>query len=83
MFAPKDIQIKNLENIKLNNDDFLFHAGTSKKNKRIYAIGGRVLNFVSISDSFNDAKNKIQKNLDKLDWSAGFYRKDIGHKVIK
>ena len=79
----KNIEIKNLENIKLNNDDFLFHAGTSKKNKRIYAIGGRVLNFVSISDSFNDAKNKIQKNLDKLDWSAGFYRKDIGHKVIK
>ena len=79
----KNIEIKNLENIKINNDDFLFHAGTSKKNKRIYAIGGRVLNFVSISDSFNDAKNKIQKNLDKLDWSAGFYRKDIGHKVIK
>ena len=79
----KNIEIKNLENLKLNNDDFLFHAGTSKKDKKIYAIGGRVLNFVSISDNFHTAKYKIQKNIDKLNWSAGFYRKDIGHKVIK
>ena len=79
----KNIEIKNLENLKLNNDDFLFHAGTVKKDEKIYAIGGRVLNFVSISDNFDSAKNNIQKNLDKLNWSAGFYRKDIGHKVIK
>ena len=54
-----------------------------KKNEKIYAIGGRVLNFVSISDDFNQSKNNIIKNLDKLDWSGGFYRKDIGYKVLK
>ena len=53
------------------------------ENYKIYAIGGRVLNFVSISDDFKLAKNNIMKNLDKLNWSGGFYRKDIGYKVLK
>ena len=78
----KNIEIKNIENINLNNDDFLFHAGTIKKDKKTYAVGGRVLNFVTISDSFIDSKKNIVRNLNKLDWSNGFYRKDIGYKVI-
>ena len=53
------------------------------QNKKIYAIGGRVLNFVSISDDFESARKNIFKNLDRLNWSDGFYRKDIGYKVIK
>ena len=79
----KDIKIVNLKSINLQSQDYLFHAGTSKKNGEVYAIGGRVLNFVSLSDNFNDAKMSIKKNLDKLNWSGGFYRKDIGYKVIR
>ena len=79
----KNIEIKNLKNIKLNNNEHLFHAGTLKKDKKIYAVGGRVLNFVSLSDDFSVAKKNIKKNLDKLNWPGGFYRKDIGYKVIK
>ena len=79
----KNIEIKNLKNIKLNNNEHLFHAGTLKKDKKIYAVGGRVLNFVSLSDDFSVAKKNIMKNLYKLNWSGGFYRKDIGYKVIK
>ena len=79
----KNLEIKNLNNIKLNNNEYLFHAGTSKKNKKVYAIGGRVLNFVSLSDDFNLARKNIIKILEKLNWSGGFYRKDIGYKVIK
>ena len=79
----KDIEIKNLENINLEINDYIFHAGTQKKNEKIFAVGGRVLNFVSLSDDFNLAKNKIIENINKLDWTSGFYRKDIGYKVIK
>ena len=79
----KNIAIENIKNIKLNTNEYLFHAGTVKKNEKVYAIGGRVLNFVSLSDDFNIAKINILKNLDKLNWSGGFYRKDIGYKVIK
>ena len=79
----QNVEINNIKNINLNSNEHLFHAGTVKKNEKIYAVGGRVLNFVSLSDEFNDAKKDIMKNLTKLNWSGGFYRKDIGHKVIK
>jgi len=78
----KNIEIENLNSIDLEVNDYLFHAGTEKKNEVILAIGGRVLNFVSLSDDFNKAKTKIMKNLNKLNWQGGFYRKDIGYKVI-
>ena len=79
----KHIEIKNLDTIKLNVNDFIFHAGTEKKGDKLYSVGGRVLNFISISDSFAKAKENIIKNLNTLNWSEGFYRRDIGYKVIK
>ena len=79
----KNIKIENLKSINLESYDHLFHAGTIEKDGQVYAIGGRVLNFVSLSDNFNDAKINITKNLNKLNWPGGFYRKDIGYKVIE
>ena len=79
----KDVKIENLKFINLQTQDYLFHAGTKKINGEVYAAGGRVLNFVSLSDNFNDAKISITKNLNKLNWSGGFYRRDIGFKVIE
>ncbi len=79
----KNIEINNLNKIIKNNTNYLFHAGTKKKNNKIYSIGGRVLNFVSLSYDFKNARENIIKNLGNLGWSNGFYRKDIGHKVIK
>ena len=78
----KNVEIENLDNVILDYNENLFHAGTKKKDNKIYATGGRVLNFVSISDNFTIAKKNIIKNLNKLNWSGGFYRKDIGYKVI-
>tara|TARA_B100001250_G_scaffold412648_1_gene444449 strand:+ start:3106 stop:4368 length:1263 start_codon:yes stop_codon:yes gene_type:complete len=79
----KNKEIKNIHKINLSENDFLFHAGTEKKAGKIFSVGGRVLNFISISDNFSKAKNNIIKNLDVLNWPDGFYRKDIGYKVIK
>ena len=79
----KHIEIKNLDTINLNVNDFIFHAGTEIKDDKLYSVGGRVLNFISISDSFAKAKENIIKNLNTLNWSEGFYRRDIGYKVIK
>ena len=60
-----------------------FMLEQKKKNDKIYAVGGRVLNFVALSDDFKKAKEAIVNNIKKLNWSGGFYRRDIGHKVIK
>ena len=79
----KNIEIKNLQDFDLNENDYLYHAGTLNKDEKIYAVGGRVLNFVSISNDFKLAKNNVLENIKKLNWSGGFYRKDIGYKVIK
>ncbi len=79
----KHIEIENINSVELNEHNHLYHAGTTQKDEKIYAIGGRVLNFVSLSNNFSDAKIKIMQNLDKLNWSGGFYRKDIGYKVIE
>ena len=79
----KNIKIENLKSVILQSQNHLFHASTNKKDGEVYAVGGRVLNFVSLSDSFNDAKINITKNLDELNWPGGFYRKDIGYKVVE
>ena len=78
----KNIIINNFEKLNLNENNYLFHAGTKKKDNKIYAVGGRVLNFISLSNNYFNARKNIHKNLEKLNWKKGFYRSDIGYKVI-
>jgi phosphoribosylamine--glycine ligase len=78
----KNILISNIESLNLEKNNFIFHAGTKRENDKIYAIGGRVLNFISLSDDFLQAREKVHQCINKLDWSGGFYRRDIGFKVI-
>jgi len=78
----KNILIKNLNKIQFNENEYCYHAGTAITNQQIYAIGGRVLNFVCLSENFLDARIKIINSINTLDWENGFYRKDIGYKVI-
>ena len=78
----KNILINNLENFTLDENNFVFHAGTKEENDKIYAIGGRVLNFISLSDNYLKARDEVHRCLEKLNWDNGFYRKDIGFKVI-
>ena len=78
----KDVEIENLKSITLQNNEFIFHAGTSEKKNKIYATGGRVLNFVCLADEFKEARENIINKINKLNWSGGFFRKDIGYKVI-
>ena len=78
----KNVEIENINNIHLNKNEFLFHAGTTEKNGKIFAVGGRVLNFISLSEDLKLARENIINKIEKLNWSKGFYRKDIGYKVI-
>ncbi|MDB3949832.1 phosphoribosylamine--glycine ligase [Candidatus Pelagibacter sp.] len=78
----KNIPIENLEKIKLNDDQYCYHAGTSEIENKICAVGGRVLNFVGVSENFSKSRSQIINLIKTLNWTGGFYRKDIGHKVI-
>jgi len=76
------ILIENTEKINLNKNDFIYHAGTKKVKDKVYSNGGRVINFVSLSPNFKESRDKIYNHIEKLNWSGGFFRKDIGYKVI-
>ena len=78
----KNIDIPNLQKIKSSNNNFIYHAGTKISDNAILAVGGRVLNFVSISDNYLDSRNEAINQIEKLNWKNGFYRTDIGFKVI-
>ena len=78
----KNVDIPNLKNLKPNNNNFIYHAGTKILDDKVHAVGGRVLNFVSISDNYLDCRNKAINLIEKLNWKNGFYRSDIGFKVI-
>ena len=78
----KNIDIPNLKNLIPEKNNFIFHAGTKILEDTIQAVGGRVLNFVSISDSYLNCRNEAINLIEKLNWKNGFYRSDIGFKVI-
>ena len=77
-----EILIENTENLKLGKDSYFFHAGTKKINDKVYSNGGRVINFVSLSSNFKNSRDEAIRLIKSLNWTGGFYRKDIGHKVI-
>jgi phosphoribosylamine--glycine ligase len=79
----KNIEIKNLNKIKKKKNNFVFHAGTLKKDNNYFSTGGRVLNFVSTSLNLAHSRNQVIKTIKNLNWKNGFFRKDIGYKVIK
>ena len=72
-----------LEKLNLKKNQFIFHAGTKIVNNTIVSNGGRVLNIVTRSDDFKLARESSLELLKEFNWDNGFYRKDIGHKVIK
>ena len=78
----KNVLIKNLNKINFDKDEYCYHAGTNKIKEQIYSSGGRVLNFVCLSESFLGARKKIINSINSVNWDGGFYRKDIGYKVI-
>ncbi len=78
-----NIEIKDLEQLKLLENQSIFHAGTLKTKTGIISNGGRVLSFVSTSDDFLKCRNETINLIKKLNWKNGYFRADIGNKVIK
>ena len=77
-----NILIENIEKISLSKDDFIYHAGTKKIDNKTYSNGGRVINIISLSSDFKESRDKIFNHINQLNWKGGFFRKDIGYKVI-
>ena len=78
----KNLLISKVNKIKLLKSDFIYHAGTKLIRNQVRSNGGRVLNIVSTGKNFLKIRNKIISIIKKLNWKNGFYRKDIGWRVI-
>ena len=78
----KNSEIKNLSNIPIDENNQIFYAGTYKIKNKIYSNAGRVLSITSMAKNLVSARNKALNNIEKINWSDGFFRKDIGWKMI-
>ena len=78
----KDVLINNINKVQFEKSNYCYHGGTNRKGDKVYAVGGRVLSFVNLSDDFSKSRAQIFKLIQVLNWEDGFFRKDIGYKVI-
>ena len=78
----KTNKIINLNKINLKKKTYIFHAGTKFKNNSLVSNGGRVLNVVVLGKTFLKIRNEIYKIIKKINWKYGFFRRDIGWRVI-
>ena len=79
----KNKKIKNINKFKLDNNSIIFHAGTKLIKNNYFSNGGRDINVTSSGNNFKGIRKKILSILKKINWKDGFFRKDIGWRVIK
>jgi len=78
----KNIPIKGLDNV--DEDAFVFHAGTAADEKGAFLTkGGRVLMVTAKGETISKALENAYANVDKIEFRDAFYRKDIGHREVK
>ena len=78
----KNRNIDNIRRVNLKKQEFIFHAGTKFINNKIFSNGGRVLNVSSTGNNFKKIRKNILKIMKKVNWKYGFFRKDIGWRII-
>lgn len=75
--TKKDIFIS--EEIK---DSLIFHAGTTIENDKLLTNGGRVIAVTSFGENIQEALNISYKNIEKINFSGKYFRKDIGFDLM-
>ena len=76
-------EIQNLPSDFKSKSEQIFHAGTIKKNNKIFSNGGRVLNSTVSLDTMKASRDKALKLLDQVKLENKYYRKDIGWRAIE
>ncbi len=61
----------------------VFHGGTTMRDGKIIANGGRVLSVSACGTSVAEAHRRAYAAIDRIDWPEGFCRRDIGWRAIE
>ena len=60
----------------------VFHAGTAERDGQIVTNGGRVLGVTALGKNISEAINKAYSGVEKINFNAAHYRRDIGQKAL-
>ena len=61
----------------------VFHAGTALGDQGLVAKGGRVLAVTAVADTFANARARVYRAVDQIDFADGFHRRDIGWRELQ
>ncbi len=75
--------ITGIKDAEADPDVKVFHAGTKQQGADIATAGGRVLNVCALGADLAEAQAKANAACEKIDFEGGWYRKDIGYRVMK
>lgn len=78
----KNLKISGFENLKMNDDTIVFHAGTKKVDDTIVTNGGRVLAVTSYGNDIAEAVHKSKRVLEQIHFDGMYYRRDIGYEFV-
>ena len=74
--------IVGLDSLREDSWQMVFHAGTAERDGRIVASGGRVLGVTARGASLAEARERAYAMVARIDWPEGYYRRDIGWRVL-
>src|SRR5215470_4261609 len=66
-----------MENVKV------FHAGTSKRDGKLYTSGGRVLGVTARAETLDKAIGRAYEAVERISFDNMYYRRDIGARALK
>ncbi|WP_411891709.1 phosphoribosylamine--glycine ligase [Yoonia sp. SDW83-1] len=78
----KGTVIERLDQQPEDSSHMVFHAGTTEKQGKITATGGRVLNIAARGTTLAEAHERAYAMAQSIVWDAGFYRSDIGWRAL-
>jgi len=79
----KGSEIKGLNALPEDSHNMVFHAGTTAKDGKLLATGGRVLGVTARGETLQLARDRAYAMTDAIDWPGGFLRRDIGWRALK
>ncbi len=80
--VPKGSEIRGAEGMD-GPELMVFHAGTQRRDGRLLANGGRVLNVTALGSTVAEAQARAYAAVDRIDWPEGFCRRDLGWRAVE
>ena len=62
----------------VDKDLYVYHNNTKVNGNKILTDGGRVLSITALGNSYDEIREKVYRNIEKISFETKQYRKDIG-----